>query len=602
MGGNPERMYVRTNLTIGLVAVMIVSNGCRGAGWDVDRALSEAIARRQQAAVARQAPVKVQAGPATIQPEPHDYEPNPTSITAELPAAFETSADSDVLNQDNLVEQLLQEADQSPTSGPTSRPLERYREHPFTLTEALRYAQQSRRELQTAKEDLYLAALALMLERHLWTPQFAAELRGVYGNFGEVTDFDQATRFMADLSVSQRLPYGGEFTAQAISTIIRDVKRSLTAEESGQVQLGFRVPLLRGAGYVSRETLINLERNLTYAVRTYERFQRRQLVTVARRYFDLLRSKQAVIDAETSVQRALDDYRRAKAFEDAGTGSPLDTQRAEQSLLDRVNRTAQGREDFRFATDQFKLEIGMPVDEPIGLDDLEDIGDIERQIREGKYPLLRRPPAASDEELSLQVAQRYRLDLLNAVDRVGDARRGVAISENALLPTLDWTGSLTFDTDPEHFRVAGFETARATWRTEVVLSMDDRYRERTEYRQSRVDLKRAHRNQVDALERVRVDVRRAINEIRLQERLLRIQLRNLQVAERRAEFARIQFNNGDIGNRDVVEAEDQLINAQNQLAQAKTDRWTRLLEYRLSTGTLIIDEDGTQHDPDLPQP
>ena len=72
-----------------------------------------------------------------------------------------------------------------------------------------------RREYQTAKEDLYLSALALSLERHLWTPQFAADLRTVYGNYGEASGFDQAMRFMAELGMTQRLPYGGEFTAQA---------------------------------------------------------------------------------------------------------------------------------------------------------------------------------------------------------------------------------------------------------------------------------------------------------------------------------------------------------------------------------------------------
>ena len=42
------------------------------------------------------------------------------------------------------------------------------------LKESLAFAMRSGRDLQDAREDLYLDALDLTLERHLWTPQFVA--------------------------------------------------------------------------------------------------------------------------------------------------------------------------------------------------------------------------------------------------------------------------------------------------------------------------------------------------------------------------------------------------------------------------------------------
>jgi outer membrane protein TolC len=562
----------------------------------LDRAIVDAIAERQQQALGERQSIDTQP-PERIEPGPKAYESSPRATADALPPEFHTSAESDKMPDEDIVTRMVSKLENSTTSAPTSRPVQRYRDQPFTLTDALRYASRWRRELQSAKEDLYLAALALMLERHLWTPRFAAELRGVYGNFGEVTDFDQATRFVADMSVAQRLPYGGEFTARAVSTIIRDVKRSITAEEGSTIELGFRQPLLRGAGYVAREALVDLERNLTYATRTFERFRRQQLLVVAREYFGLLRSKQAVIDADASIAGALFAWRRAEALEGTEEGDPLDTGRAKQRFLSESNRAERLREQFRFATDEFKLLIGMPVDEPVGLDDLETINAIEQRIRDGEYPLLRRAPAALDEDLSLAIAERFRLDLLNTYDRVDDARRGVAVSANTLLPNLDWTGSLNFETDPEHFRFGHFETARANWRSEVVLSMDDRFRERTDYRRARIDLNRASRDAVDASERVRVDVRRAINEIPLQETLVEIQDKNIEVARRRLDYSQELYEEGDIGNRDLVEAQDELVSAQDELNLAKTDRWTQLLEYRLATGTLWIREDGQQEAP-----
>lgn len=469
---------------------------------------------------------------------------------------------------------------------------QRFRERVFTLTDALGYAQQHQRAYQSAKEDLYLAALALTLERHLWTPQFSGELRTVYGNFGEVTDFDQAMRFVADLGVAQRLPYGGDFTARAVSTLIRDVKRTITASESSQVQLGLNLPLLRGAGHVAREDLIQLERDLTYAVRDFERFRRRQLVDVARNYFDLLRSKQAVLDGQTSLGNAVADYERAAALMQSEQATPLDVGRAEQRLLAESNRLAQLRESFRADVDQFKILIGMPVSEEIGLGDLEDIESIEAQIAADRYPMLHRPAAVDDEQLAVETAERLRLDLANLRDQIEDARRGVAVARNALLPELSWLSTLTFDTDPEHFRLGGFEVARATWRSEVILSMNDRFAERNRFRAALIDVRRAARLYEEQAERVRAEVLAALNQIRLQEELVEIQRRNLLVAAKQREFAELQFLEGLIDNRDKVEAEDAYVRAQNDLNLAKTSRWTALLQFRLATDTLRVDESG----------
>lgn len=464
-------------------------------------------------------------------------------------------------------------------------------EEQFTLIAALVYAQQHRRALATAQEELYVVALALTLERHLWTPIFASNLRTVYGNFGEITDFDQAMRFVADLGVTQRLPYGGEFTAQAVSTLIRDVKKSITAEEGSTIELGLRIPFLRNAGHVAREELIQLERELTYAVRAYERFRREQIVDVAQSYFALLLAKQNLIDQAQSLRRVAYDYERALEFEQAGFGSPLDTQRAAQQMLSSQNALEDGLENFRAQADRFKIQIGMPVDQPLPRELLEDIESIEAKIDQGLYPVLLRPPAVEDEAAALEVAREFRLDLLNTEDRIGDARRGVAVAKNQLLPDLDLLSTVTWYTDPTRYKLGDFSFERTTWRSELVLGLPlERFREKTQYRAALIDVRQAQRTYEERLETIRADVRSAVNQIRLQERSIEIQERNLMVAERRLEFARIQYEEGEIGNRDLFEAEDEWQIARARLNRAKTDGWSALLEFRLATGTLRVPE------------
>jgi outer membrane protein TolC len=564
-----------------------------------DRDVAVLIEQRQRAALDYSQPAALRDSDEPLpEVERAAYERNPSPSTTEVPEGFEAAEDSLGEEPADVASEV---ATTMATSAPASQPTQ-FRARVFTLTDALAYAQRHRREYQTAKEDLYLSALALTLEHHLWTPQFAASLRGVYGNYGEIRDFDQATRFVADLSVAQRLPYGGEFTAAMISTLIRDVGRSITASESSQIQLGLEIPFLRDAGQVAQENLIQLERALTYAVRRFERFRRQQLVTVAEQYFSLLASKQAVIDAAASFESAKEDLARAIGFQNTGKGSPLETGRVEVRVLQQQGSLATRRESFRAATDRFKILVGMPVSEPIGLDDLEDIDSIEQQIVEGKYPLLGLPSAAGDPEYATAIASRHRLDLLTSQNQIGDAERGVSIAKNALLPNLDWTSSLTYDTDPEHYKLGAFEQARATWRTEVLLSMNDRFRERNDYRSSLIDVRRARRDYTEELEWVRAEVLSAINQIHLQEQLVEVRRRNLQVADNQRRFARDRYEKGYLSNRDLVEAEDEYVRVQNLLNEAKTARWSALLNFRLATGTLRIDENGVQDDALATQP
>jgi outer membrane protein TolC len=613
---------------VGLATCLSASLGCRQLGRATDREVAAAIATRQAEVLSYSRPVPLGDADEPL-PTPgrqaYAYAPNP--VTTEVPGGFEPlpeSASRPATLPTTAPAMTASSAPATaPSTGPTTMPstapatapstgpaaigtegelkLPRYRDKVFTLTDALAYAQQHRREYQTAKEDLYLVTLALTLERHLWTPIFAADLRTVYGNYGEITNFDQAMRFVADLSVSQRLPYGGNFTAAMISTLIRDVENNITASEGSQIQLGLSVPFLRGAGHVAREDLIQLERDLTYAVRDFERFRRRQLVVVAQAYFDLLRVKQQVLDSEKTLDGYRRDFEGAKAFEELEIGTRLDTQRAQQAMLSAENVLEDQREAFRAATDQFKLLIGMPVSEPMGMGDLEDIESIEQQVEAGRYPLLQRSPAMEDEERTIDVAVQYRLDLLNRRDQIDDAKRGVAVARNGLLPDLDWSSTLTFDTDPEHYKLGAFEVARADWRSELILSLPlERKAERNRYRASLIDVRRAQRAYQDQLERIRADVRGAVNRIRLEETSLEIQRRNLEVSDSRLEFAQIRYDEGLASIRELIEAKDEWTAARNRLNLAKTSRWNALLDFRLATGTLRVDKDGTQHPPKTP--
>ena len=562
------------------IASLTALCGCAHLVSLTDRDVARLIEQKQRSILGRatDVPVGAPARLGEIGPSAYAQDPSPKRIS--MREGFESGEAT---------------ASQPTGAALVAEPQRRYRDQVLTLTDSLAYAQLHKRDFQAAKEDLYLSALALTLERHLWTPIFAADLRTIYGNFGEIRDFDQAMRFVADLRMTQRLPYGGDFTAQMISTLIRDVKQSITAEEGSQIALSVNVPFLRNAGHVAREDLIQLERTLTYAVRDFERFRRRQLVDVMVDYFNLLTSKQQVLDLETTYDNFVSDFQRSQARFEAEKDTIIDTGRAELAMLRSRNSLATGRERFRAQTDRFKLLIGMPVDESIGLEDLESIVDIEQQILSGDLPLLQRPAAVENERLGLEVALAGRFDLLNRRGRIDDARRGVAIAKNRLLPDFDMTSSVTFDTDPDHYRLGGFEFARAAWRSEILFSLPlERTAERNQYRRSLIDVQQAQRDYDELRDAIRADVRSALNEILLAELTLTIQQRSVEVAEQQKEAALLRWQDGDLTNREKVEAENEWTDARNQWNSAKADRWEAILDFRLATETLLIDENGNQ--------
>src|SRR5207253_9955531 len=131
----------------------------------------------------------------------------------------------------------------------------------LTLSAALGYAFAHSREFQRAKEDLYLAALALTLERHLWTPQFTGNVSSQYANCGQIRDFDHAMAAVAQVGVEQRLPLGGSVTAKVMDNLMRDLTHHITTGETGQAVLSANIPLLRGAGLVAQESRFQAERN-----------------------------------------------------------------------------------------------------------------------------------------------------------------------------------------------------------------------------------------------------------------------------------------------------------------------------------------------------
>lgn len=454
----------------------------------------------------------------------------------------------------------------------------------FGLQQTLAYAVRHAREYQNAKEDLYLAALDLTLERHLWTPQFVASVQTQFADYGQVRDFDRAMSAVADLAATQRLPFGGEVTARVVNSLMRDLGVHTTSGESGNFILEAELPLLRGAGRSAYESRYQAERDLIYAVRDFETFRRAFLVQVASDYFELQQLKASISNAQRSYGSRKADWEKADFVNRMGQSRTIfDAPRARSSLRSAESALVSAIEQYQSTLDRFKISINMPVDEPLDVVSQED--DKESAALESMAP-------SFDELTAVRLALHYRLDLVNTVDALDDARRGAIVSKNRMLPDLGVSGSASMDTDPAQLNSTSYNTERVTWRGFITLQMDDRKTERNAYRASLIRVRRAEREWDRFQDVVRADVRRSLRRISQQRDLRQIQVMNVEENEVRSAAAKAQFDLNKTTNQDRVDAENDLLDARNDYARAVAQFRIAVLEFRRDSGTLRVDDEG----------
>ncbi len=447
---------------------------------------------------------------------------------------------------------------------------------------AVRHAPDYRRE----KEELFLTTLSLIIERHEWGPRFFSGVRGQLDGTPESGDFDTAGSLLADLGVTQRLPYGGSISAAALVEYVAFLNKASTNtadddSQSAAVNLAINLPLLRGAGMVAREDLIQAERNLIYAARDFERFRREFLVDLASEYFDLVFAQQQIRNQELQLSNLAFVGGQFRALADAGKIRGFQAENLEQDVLSARNRLLNLREGYANQLDSFKITLGMPTEAPL---------EIEPVNVSVPAPLL-----YTDEAVTTALA--LRLDLQTDADGVIDSRRAVKNARNGLLPDLDIDADLNLRTDPDE-RNGGFDLDpsesdySAGFNFELPL---DRKIEYSQLRGAQVRYERSRREHRVFRDRVALEVRRTIRDIEQARFTLELQKRNVLLNERRA--LEVSIRRRSVGAREVIEAQEDLVNARNARDRAAADLRIAVLNFLLATGQMRVGPTGQWESP-----
>jgi outer membrane protein TolC len=358
-----------------------------------------------------------------------------------------------------------------------------------------------------------------------------------------------------------------------------------------------------------------------YTIWEFERFKRTFAVNVASEYYAVLRAMDQITNEEGNYRRVSTSVRRSRRLAEAGDIDIVQVDQAVQDELRARNRWVLTMQSYERALDEFKILLGLPVDANIELDRgeldqlvavvSETIVDLSRfavdpneEIPPADAPIQLEPPSQEgagqyeiDRALAMRLALENRLDLRVSQENVYDAQRTVVVFADRLGAELTLFGSASAG-DRRSVGSATSDDSRirlneAAYSALFTLDLPlERIAERNDYRNSLVSLERAVRDVGSLEDQVKLDVRNRLRALGSTRESLQIQARAVEVAQQRVSSANMLLEAGRVQIRDILEAQEALLSAQNALTAAVINYRITELELQQDMGLLKVDEKG----------
>lgn len=456
----------------------------------------------------------------------------------------------------------------------------------LSLTDVMCVAARNDRTYQRLKEAVFSAALDLDYEQYQFETSFSGMMLGLLS--GDPNAEKATGRGTAGFD--RKLENGAEISGRLavdVVSLLQDDWRSLGL--TGDLTMS--LPLMRGAGReIVREPLTQAERNLVYAIRTFEHYRQTYAVTVATSYFSVLEFAQRLKNALDNERNLTENSRRADMMFDAGRMQRIQVDQARSDLLDANESVILTRKNYEATLDALKVKIGLPPESKIE-PDLGDLTRLEGQMDELARSSRSAVAAFPDEAEACRIALAERHDLFVTRCVLEDEERGVKIAADALRADVTLTGGAAVDraraTGDNDFD--GDEAWSAGLRTDLPW---DRRRERNAFRKQLIALEQAKRSLEEKEDSVKQSVRGGLRNLVAARASYEIQVEAVKVASLRVESNTLFLQSGRSSMRDVLEAQKALLSARNALCSALIDWRLTDLELRRDMGVLKLSEAG----------
>jgi len=457
---------------------------------------------------------------------------------------------------------------------------------PINLAQAVAIATAHNRDYQGQKENLYLIALDLTLRRHQYAPQWFGTIDGSYsksidqtGDNVEDTSIESSGGFSQTHLLTNGALISTSLAVNWIRYLTGDPRTSLGSVLSATAAL----PLLgAGAGKTELEQLTQAEREVLYRIRTFNRYRKTFVVSTINSYYRVLQQRDSVTNAKNNYERTLENQKRLEMMAEAGRIAGSSVDESQQNVLRAEDTYVAAVQRYEQFLDEFKITLALPTDANITLDqnELTALGEI--KMEEFDYTV----------QEGIETALVRRLDLANNTDRIDDSVRKVKLAAEGLGPELNLIGGAGVDSgEGTDFTRLEFENGEYLAGFEADLPLD-RKAERNAYREALITLEQRKREYENSVDRVKFDVRQAYRQLKEAQDAYTIRKNGLDLASKRVETNKLLLDAGRVEVRIVLDSQDALVQAQNDVTAALVDYSIAKLVFFRDTGILQVRPDG----------
>lgn len=494
-----------------------------------------------------------------------------------------------------------------------------------SLLDALQIGAKNSPEYQSQKEDVFSSALDLELERKAFRNTFIAQIQNLTSTDTTGNRAVSGNVTSGNIGVSRNLPSGGSISS-AIAIDLANLLNMGGASSTGLAGEGsISIPLLRGSGkHIVMEDLTQAERNTVYAIWTFETYKKQFAVDTASKYLSVLQQMDSIKNNEADYKSRIVSSKWSRKLADAGRLNEIEVDQATQNELSSRQRWISAIQKYKKQLDAFKTFIGLPPDANIALSPTElealtsptkviisEIGaeanqpqDMQNSSLDVALIQLLEPdyknagPMEITESNAIQLAFDNRLDLKVSDGKVYDAQRAVVVAADALGAELTFLGSAKIGSRRNTVGSATSDNSRFVANRGVyssLLTIDlglERTAESVAYRKSYIELEKAVRNVQILEDGIKTQIRNTLRDLLEARENMYIQAKAVYVAQKRVRSVTMFLNAGRTEIRNLLEAQDALLAAQNSLTAAVVNYRIAELTMQQYMGVLQIDEDG----------
>jgi outer membrane protein TolC len=292
--------------------------------------------------------------------------------------------------------------------------------------------------------------------------------------------------------------------------------------------------------------------------------------------------RNSYLNLETSRRTA----ERTRALAREGRTTQSDLGRLGQQELSAESAWVNAIRTYKRALDDFKIQLGIPVETKIVLDD-----------RELAQLTIRQPAIDTDD--AIKVALTARLDYQNLRDQDQDTARQVKLAADRLKTQLDLTASAGLASAQQSQGFPMVDPQRYHWNAGVNLDLPlERKAERNAYRSALITQERSARSVAQRRDEIELQVRESWRTLEQAKRTHEISEIGVKLAARRVEEQELLAQLGRAKAQDQVDAQNDLVNSKNQLTQALVAHTIARLQFWNNMGILYIKHNGQWKEPD----